>query len=239
MALLLPAEQSAPGVARRMQCTNNMKQIALALHNYGQVYKCFPPAYIADKNGKPMHSWRVLILPYLEGCESLYKQYNFNEPWDGPNNKKLLAARPAVFRCPGGDDVDPQGATETSYVAVVGAQRGLAGREAAESSAISRRDLETIMVVEAADAGIQWTEPKDLSLDALEAAGGQTAGRDRFEQARKPQGFLLQLPLSRRNWRQRRDGRRQRAVPSAGQLSRRKSSEAACGSAATEAESNT
>ena len=43
-----------------------MKQLGLAVHNYAQQYRCFPPAYIADKNGKPMHSWRVLILPYLD-----------------------------------------------------------------------------------------------------------------------------------------------------------------------------
>ena len=45
---------------------NNLRKSRLALHNYHQANGCFPPAYIADKNGKPMHSWRVLILPYME-----------------------------------------------------------------------------------------------------------------------------------------------------------------------------
>ena len=57
-----------------------------ALQAYHQANGCFPPAYIADKNGKPMHSWRVLILPYLD-YDDLYKAYDFSEPWDGPKNK--------------------------------------------------------------------------------------------------------------------------------------------------------
>src|SRR4051812_3837711 len=49
---------------RRTKCKNHLKDIALALHNYHDAYGTFPPAYIADQNGRPMHSWRVLILPY-------------------------------------------------------------------------------------------------------------------------------------------------------------------------------
>ena len=80
-------------------CANNMKRIALALRNYHTAYGCFPPAYVADKNGRPMHSWRVLILPFLKE-DPLYKQYKFSEPWDGPNNKKLIAVRVMFYTCP-------------------------------------------------------------------------------------------------------------------------------------------
>ena len=59
MGLLMPAISVAREPARRTQCRNNMHQIALALHAYHQANGCFPPVYIADKNGKPMHSWRV------------------------------------------------------------------------------------------------------------------------------------------------------------------------------------
>src|SRR5207248_11120546 len=62
-ALMLPAVQQAREAARRTQCSNNLRQIGLALHNYAQVYGSFPPAFVADEEGKPMHSWRVLILP--------------------------------------------------------------------------------------------------------------------------------------------------------------------------------
>ena len=83
VALLLPAVQASREAARRAQCANNLKQIGLAFHNYHDAHKTFPPAYIPDKDGKPMHSWRVLILPYLEQ-QALYKRYNFDEPWDSP-----------------------------------------------------------------------------------------------------------------------------------------------------------
>jgi hypothetical protein len=163
IGLMLPAVSAARAATRRLQCNNNMKQIALALYNYRQANGCFPPAYIADKNGKPMHSWRVLILPYMEQ-QSLYKLYNFNEPWDGPNNKKLLASRPRVYICPSDMDAYTRKATCTSYVAVVGPKAAWPGREPGKPTG----DLsQTIMLVESCDTDIQWTEPKDVSLDAL------------------------------------------------------------------------
>jgi hypothetical protein len=165
VVLLLPAVSCAREAARRCQCSNQMKMIALALHNYRNANGCFPPAHIADKSGKPMHSWRVLILPYLED-EALYKRYSFNEPWNGPSNKKLLASRPRGYACPSDKDIWPQG-TCTSYVAVVGANAAWSGDKPKDLAGYLSG---TIMVVEAADANIQWSEPRDLSLDSLRAA---------------------------------------------------------------------
>ncbi len=161
-AALLPAMANCRPVARRVQCTNNLKQIALALYDYEKANGCYPPAYIADKNGRPMHSWRVLILPYL-GYGSLYKRYSFNEPWNGPNNKKLLAARPREYVCPSDGNAWWSDAGPTSYVAVVGrnaAWRGTTPRKAVDLAP----SHETIIVVEVAESGISWTEPKDLSV---------------------------------------------------------------------------
>jgi hypothetical protein len=171
-ALLLLAGTDCREAARRTQCTYQLRQIALALLNYEQVYKSFPPAYITDKNGKPMHSWRVLILPYME-CESLYKQYDLNEPWDGPNNKKLLAARPRMLACPSDGQAYAQDATCTSYVAVVGSNAFWPGEmpRRFDDADFNGRSSNTIMLVEVADAGIHWTEPKDLDADAFQAAG--------------------------------------------------------------------
>ena len=181
--LLLPAVQSAREAARRMTCTNNLKQIGLALHNYYQTYKCFPPAYIANKNGKPMHSWRVLILPFLE-CNSLYKQYDFNEPWDGPNNRKLMAFRPRLYTCPCDDSALAPDGTTTSYLAVVGANAAW-HRDKVSSIAdftLHEQAANTIMLIETANSGIQWTEPRDLDLDHLASA----AGRDSVPAIRGP-----------------------------------------------------
>src|SRR5207244_4506816 len=63
---LLPSTRMPREASRRSVCVNNLKQIGLALQNYHDDFGCFPPAYIADENGRPMHSWRVLILPYIE-----------------------------------------------------------------------------------------------------------------------------------------------------------------------------
>jgi prepilin-type N-terminal cleavage/methylation domain-containing protein len=72
IALLLPATRSARGAAHRAQCVNNLRQIILALRNYELTHKAFPPAYTVDADGRPLHSWRTLILPYIEQ-EALYK----------------------------------------------------------------------------------------------------------------------------------------------------------------------
>jgi hypothetical protein len=157
-----------------MCCSNHLKQIGLALHSYEEAYKCFPPAYVADKDGKPMHSWRVLILPYLEDG-SLYRQYHFDEPWDGPNNRKLLTKRPNVYACPSDENARTEGSTGTSYVAVVGADAGWRGEKPMTFPNFHDNLPSTILVVEAADAGINWMEPKDLSLDALQAANRPSA----------------------------------------------------------------
>lgn len=118
IALLLPAVQAAREAARRMQCSNNLKQIALAMHNYHEVHGCFPAAYIADENGRPMHSWRVALLPYLERSD-LYNRYNFNEPWDSPGNLQVAEQLPQTYRCPSSAETGP-GSNLTDYVVIVG-----------------------------------------------------------------------------------------------------------------------
>ena len=120
---LLDTRCSTPGRgifrARRAQCTNNLKQIALALHNYHAAYDALPPAYIADEHGRPLHSWRVLLLPFLKQ-QSLYEQYDFREPWNGPNNIKLLSKMPSLFECPSSHPPGPAVSTFTSYVVISG-----------------------------------------------------------------------------------------------------------------------
>jgi hypothetical protein len=175
MCLLgLPAVHGTREAGRRAQCMSNLKQIVFALHAYHQANGHFPPAYIADKNGKPMHSWRVLILPYME-MDSLYKMYNFNEPWDSPNNKKVAAYRVPMYTCPSDPSAFAPGAAQTNYVAVVGPNAAWAGDKPRKLDDIGRKTANTIMVVEVANSGIAWTEPRDLSLDAIGAAGANSS----------------------------------------------------------------
>ena len=78
---------------------NNLKQIALALLNYEAAHKTLPAQAKYDADGKPLLSWRVGILPYIEE-QQLYQQFHLDEPWDSPNNIKLLDQMPAVFKHP-------------------------------------------------------------------------------------------------------------------------------------------
>ena len=151
---------------RRVACSNNLKDIALALHDYHRANGCFPPAYIADKTGKPMHSWRVLILPYLDRND-LYKAYDFTEPWDGPKNKRLLAKCPQIYLCPSDPPASISVRTPTSYVAVVGPRAAWEGEKPRKLGDFPGETSNTIMLVEVADPHIPWTEPRDLSLDTL------------------------------------------------------------------------
>ena len=94
-----PADPKALQQAHLTQSLVNLKQIGLAMHNFHSTYNSFPPAVIRGPDGKPWHSWRVLLLPYLEERE-LYAKYRFDEPWDGPNNSKLLDQMPTVYADP-------------------------------------------------------------------------------------------------------------------------------------------
>jgi len=167
VALVLPAVQAAREAARRTQCANNLKQIGLAMYQYHDEYECFPPAYLADAEGRPMHSWRVLLLPYLGPEEhALYQQYDFSQPWDSPVNAAIGRQMPAVYRCP--SDAAAQ-SEETSYLAVTG--KGTVFEAGASVSAADIADgvSQTMLVVEAAGAAAHWLEPTDLALGQLES----------------------------------------------------------------------
>lgn len=151
-------------VYRQARCVNNLKQITLGLHNYHDAHGCFPPAYIADTKGKPMHSWRVLILPYMEQ-EALYDRYDFSEPWDGPNNRKLTGAKPYAYVCPSSDSNSPSGSPMTNYVAVIGQGAMWKKDRAVKVSEIPDGTSYTIMLAEIANSDINWMEPRDLSFE--------------------------------------------------------------------------
>jgi hypothetical protein len=107
--------------AEREISRNNLKQIALAFHHDEGTYNEFPgpnaPARWVPSSARPPKgppppvSWRVLLLPYLEQ-DGLFRQYRLGEPWDGPNNIKLLEHMPKVYRHPAAKDT-PRG-TPTS-----------------------------------------------------------------------------------------------------------------------------
>jgi len=84
--------------AKQRQCISNGKEMYLALAFYIDKYGQYPPRVVLGPNGKPWHSWRVLLLEAID--PTLFRQYSFDEPWDGPNNSKLLFLMPSCYRCP-------------------------------------------------------------------------------------------------------------------------------------------
>ena len=151
-------------------CKNNLKMIMLALHNYHDDYGSFPPAYVADENGRPMHSW--LLLPYFDEQE-LYDAYRFDEPWDSEANRKLLLRTPYPYACPShSNSLDGDGVT--SYAAVVGPRSAFSGDRGRTLNEFPDRTWKTVTIVETDSDAIPWTEPRDIDLSAAVRLLGST-----------------------------------------------------------------
>jgi prepilin-type processing-associated H-X9-DG protein len=144
---------------RRFVCHRNLREIERAIYSYYEAHGHFPPAYTVDERGRKMHSWRVLLLPYL-GENDLYKQFNLHEPWDSPRNLAVSANTPAVFRCPADGDQTPH---KTNYVMIVGEGTISDGPSWVEREMIEDDPANTIMIVEVTRSDIRWTEPRDLA----------------------------------------------------------------------------
>jgi hypothetical protein len=155
-ALVPSADAHAPRQTR-IEHQNNLKQIGLAMHNYESTFKRLPAAAIFDKEGKPLLSWRVAILPFLDQ-DALYKKLKLDEPWDSPNNIKLLENMPKVFG-PLGDGKDDIG--KTCYRVFHGPGAVFDGKKGIPLTGIVDGTSNTIMVVEARD-GVPWTKPDEL-----------------------------------------------------------------------------
>lgn len=173
MVLVHPMFQQ-PTSRRRPPCKNNLKLIGLALHNYHDNHLCFPPAYVLGPDGKPWHSWRALILPFLDQPD-LAKAYRLDEPWNGPNNARLLTRCPAVFHCPSAKH--SKSANRTNYVAVVGPETIWPGPVPVSIGDITDGTSNTVLVVEVRDAGIAWLAPDDLTFEEGSAVPSNSPGR--------------------------------------------------------------
>jgi hypothetical protein len=170
-AIVLPC--SCEGVRETTWHTQfylNMMQVALAMHHYYQDHGELPPAVVRDKTGKPLYSWRVLLLPYLEQ-EALYKQFRLDEPWDSPHNKKLAMETPIPFNI--GDD----GPGLTCFQVLVGPGTAFERPGLKFKGDFPDGTSDTILVVEAKEP-VPWSKPIDLAYDPngpLPKFGGRLA----------------------------------------------------------------
>ncbi|MDR3637999.1 MAG: DUF1559 domain-containing protein [Isosphaeraceae bacterium] len=137
-----------------------LKQIGAAIHKYESTNKEFPPDAFTDDRGRPLLSWRVAILPHL-GHNDLYEQFNFDEPWNGPHNRRLIAKMPDVF-APAGLRPIPRG--ETPFQALVGPGAIFDPTKAHKATEVTDGLDKTLIVVETA-ATVPWTKPEGLDID--------------------------------------------------------------------------
>lgn len=148
---------------------NNMKQLMLACHNYYDVNRGFPLRQSVDAEGKPLLSWRVYLLPYLEGGE-LFQQFHLDEPWDSEHNKALIARMPQVYKSPGTPDLKPG---MTNYVVAVAENTFLSTTEPMEFKMITDGTSNTLSILETdAEHAVIWTKPDDLPVDFKEPLKG-------------------------------------------------------------------
>jgi hypothetical protein len=160
--LLLPAVQAAREAARRMSSSNNLKQIMLSLWNYESAWKKMPGRIVKSKDGKPLLSWRVMILPYLEENQ-LYNEFHMDEPWDSEHNIQLLERMPTVFANP--RVAAPPG--YTVYLAPSGERTW--PEDTLRLSQVTDGLSNTIAVVEARrELAVPWTKPEDFDIGDLQ-----------------------------------------------------------------------
>lgn len=177
--------RSALRNARLNDCHGYTKQIALGLSNYEAVHGRFPPAYTTDANGKPLHSWRTLILPYMEQ-QKLYDSIDLTKPWDDPANAAACSTPLSFYQCPALPAAIKNAGNLTTYLALVTPDSVLR-----IGSPIAYDDLEdssnTLVFVDApADKAVPWMSPHDADekvllefgrvSDSQHAGKGQQAG---------------------------------------------------------------
>ena len=167
---------------QRVQCANHIKQIVLAFHNYYDAHDALPPLYTVDKNGKPLPSWRVLILPYLEQS-ALFDAIRKNEPWNSEYNKQFHDKIIDIYRCPTNGSVH-NGNDYCTYSAIAGevfvpakkpADDPGFGEKGNSFATIADGTSNTIAIVEMKEP-FCWMDPTaDITLDEL--AKGINKGR--------------------------------------------------------------
>jgi hypothetical protein len=178
LAKELQQDEGARQARLRRKSANNLKQIGLALHSYHDTHKVFPPIAICSPDGKPLLSWRVAILPYLEE-ERIFQNFNMNQAWDGPDNIKLLSKMPKIYTPIG---MKTKEAHTTFYQGFIGTGPDVQNRTAWGLLDAKRpfgppppRGMgithfqdgtsNTLLVVEAGEA-VPWTKPVDIPYDA-------------------------------------------------------------------------
>jgi hypothetical protein len=179
--VLLPLAFFVSLMTSRQTAYVNMKRVVTALHNYaGANGGRLPPAAVHDKDGRPLLSWRVLVLPYLDG-EELFRQFRLNEPWDSPHNLALLPRMPRVYAPLGFEEDRHRTEPFTTFLQVfVGRGTAFEGRQGLRLKQDFPDGVADTILVAEGGAAVPWTKPADLAYDPsgrLPPLGGAFSGR--------------------------------------------------------------
>lgn len=173
VALLLTPVRTVHEAARRSTCRNNLKQLSLALHNYVEMYGTLPPAYTTDANGKPLHSWRTLILPQME-LGRLYESIDLTKPWDDPVNAEACQTIVPGYQCPS-SVTDPAKNNHTTYLAVVTPNSCFRAGKSVSLSEIADGTSNTLMVIEVdTEHAVPWMAPVDADEQLVMSIGPES-----------------------------------------------------------------
>ncbi len=172
--ILWPSLEGLKKRRDKQACMYNLQQIAQALNAYAADHGTYPPPTVYGPAGKPLYSWRVLVLPYL-GEEVLYKRFRLKEPWDSQQNAALTPLCPKVFVSPGTDT--GTWIAESSYVLVTGKGTLFPPTGPLGPGDISDGAKRTLLVVESGSVGKTWAEPCDIDFSKFTGQiGGQALG---------------------------------------------------------------
>ena len=187
VALLWPAVKAARETPRKLTCSMRMKMLDLALHNYQYEYGSLPPAYTVDAEGNKLHSWRVLLLPFLEQ-QALYEQIRLDEPWDSEHNSRFHATNAALFefRCPNRENqstffvssyVTPKVQRENcDYSVIIGSETLFPGAECRNLDELSDTEKTTQILCIERHSSICWMDPtQEITVEAFERGMNQSS----------------------------------------------------------------
>jgi hypothetical protein len=145
----------------RMGVANQMKQLGLAMHNYHSAYRKLPDAVNRDAAGKPLLSWRVHVLPFIEE-QALYQEFHLDEPWDSEHNIKLLPRMPQLFEHASFNVAEGK----TVFQVPVGEEVMFSTDQKRSFRDITDGLSNTIMIVQSnAESAVEWSKPSDVSFD--------------------------------------------------------------------------